>query len=231
MQAIHLGGLKRGIDRTVTRGAQAGTGLYDLVNAYITISGSVKKRPPFKRVASLSPLTSGLFANGGKLRTFASGKLLKQAFFTSQLYGVFVQEDADSPLVTGGSVPYMRAWQLQQNDADSPLVSGGSVTVLNLIRTIEYTTLNTQGPYDEDAPLVTGGSVQALNLVATVKYTTLNTQGNDPADSPLVTGGSVQALNLQVTTGYQTYNAAQADNDSPLVTGGSVTNLSLTKVA
>lgn len=73
MQAVKLGGLKRGIDRTRIRGAQVDGSLYDLTNAYLTISGGVQKRPPFKRVAQLSADTRGLFANNGRLHTFYTG--------------------------------------------------------------------------------------------------------------------------------------------------------------
>lgn len=106
MQAVHLGGLKRGIDRTVTRGAQAGTGLYDLVNAYVTISGSVKKRPPFKKVAQLDASTRGLFGNNAKLRTFYSGAVL-----TSPLPGT-IEYDALQPppaAVTGDTPPVLKS--------------------------------------------------------------------------------------------------------------------------
>lgn len=74
MQAVQLGGLKRGIDRTQYRGQQVNGGaLYDLVNAYLTIAGTVQRRPPFRKVAQLDPATRGLFANNARLHTFYSG--------------------------------------------------------------------------------------------------------------------------------------------------------------
>lgn len=77
MQTVPLGNLKRGIDRTVIRGAGVGNGLYDLTNAYVTISGSVRRRQPFKRVAQLDARTVGLFSNRGKLHTFYTGTALE----------------------------------------------------------------------------------------------------------------------------------------------------------
>ena len=147
------------------------------------------------------------------------------AYLTSQLYPVFVQDDEDSPLVTGGDVENLRMLGAQIEEA---LVTGGSVTALSLTKTVDYATYD-QPQDDADSPLVTGGSVTALTMTQTVSYGTYDHVPDD-ADSPLVTGGSVLALTMQVVAGYQTYDWTQDDADSPVVTGGSVTQLSMTTV-
>jgi len=70
MRPAPLTTIKGGINRLrVKGGAQADT-LYDLLNGYVTESGTVRVRPGSSRDAELDSQTRGLCAFGGELHTF-----------------------------------------------------------------------------------------------------------------------------------------------------------------
>lgn len=61
-----------GINRLRDKGGASKDSLFDLVNAYVTPSGTIKKRPGLTKVATLAAGTIGLFGWKGKLRVFSS---------------------------------------------------------------------------------------------------------------------------------------------------------------
>ena len=62
--------LEQGINRLRTKGGASPTSLYDLLNGYLTLSGTVKSRGGTARVKTLPANTKGLCVFGGKLKTF-----------------------------------------------------------------------------------------------------------------------------------------------------------------
>jgi hypothetical protein len=70
MRSAPLTTIRGGINRLRTKGGARPDNLYDLVNGYVTESGSVRARPGTERTADLDPLTRGLCAFGGELNVF-----------------------------------------------------------------------------------------------------------------------------------------------------------------
>lgn len=62
-----LNALKSGINRLRVKGGADPSSLYDLVNGYVTISGTCESRPGTQRDAVLPAGTIGLFSFGGQL--------------------------------------------------------------------------------------------------------------------------------------------------------------------
>lgn len=70
MASAPLTVLKGGINRLRTKGAARADQLYDLVNGYLTNSGTAVARPGTTRTTSLNALTRGLAAFQGRFITF-----------------------------------------------------------------------------------------------------------------------------------------------------------------
>jgi hypothetical protein len=70
MRSAPLTTIKGGINRLRTKGGARADTLYDLLNGYVTESGTVKARPGTARVAELDSRTRGLCAFGGELHVF-----------------------------------------------------------------------------------------------------------------------------------------------------------------
>lgn len=70
MRSAPLTTIKSGISRLRTKGGARADTLYDLLNGYVTESGTVKVRPGTARVAELDSRTRGLCAFGGELHVF-----------------------------------------------------------------------------------------------------------------------------------------------------------------
>lgn len=64
--------LKGGINRLRTKGGARADSLYDLLNGYITDSGTVKSRPGTLRMATLDSSTKGLVSFDGSLHVFSN---------------------------------------------------------------------------------------------------------------------------------------------------------------
>lgn len=71
MRTITLNALRAGIERTRSKGGAKPDALFDLVNGYVTIDGSVQSRPGTTSVYELPAGTKGLCAFGGKLVVFS----------------------------------------------------------------------------------------------------------------------------------------------------------------
>lgn len=97
MKSNTYGPFNRGIDRARPgASAKAGT-FWDLVNCFVTPSGTIRKRPGFTHIGRLNAATKGLFANGGALRTFYSaGNLTAPAWSVNLVYHALrMPPDAD----------------------------------------------------------------------------------------------------------------------------------------
>lgn len=71
MRSIPLNNLKQGINRLRVRGGANPSSLYDLVNAFITVDGSVSQREGTIRAATLTSATKGLMADDGLFNVFS----------------------------------------------------------------------------------------------------------------------------------------------------------------
>lgn len=71
MQITAINGLTSGIDRLRWKGGASPKGLYDLLNGYVTLSGSIESRPGTAEDATLPSGTHGLCAFDGALVVFA----------------------------------------------------------------------------------------------------------------------------------------------------------------
>lgn len=71
MTDINLNALKAGINRLRTKGGADPSSLYDLVNGYVTIDGSIQSRPGTVRDAVLPAGTKGLCAFDGAIVVFS----------------------------------------------------------------------------------------------------------------------------------------------------------------
>lgn len=72
MSVVTLGGLKGGMSRLREKGGASKDTLYDLVNANVDASGSVRARPGTSVAYTLPAGTKGLCAFDGKLQVFAA---------------------------------------------------------------------------------------------------------------------------------------------------------------
>ena len=72
MRAVPLMNLKQGINRLRLKGGANPQSLYDLVNAYITVDGSIKPREGTIRAQTLDSTTKGLMASDGVFNVFAN---------------------------------------------------------------------------------------------------------------------------------------------------------------
>lgn len=70
MRPAPLTTIKGGINRLRVKGGARADTLYDLLNGYVTESGTIKVRPGTERTATLDSQTRGLCAFGGELHTF-----------------------------------------------------------------------------------------------------------------------------------------------------------------
>lgn len=71
MTDINLNALKAGINRIRTKGGADPSSLYDLINGYVTIDGSIQSRPGTTRHAVLPAGTRGLCAFNGAMVVFS----------------------------------------------------------------------------------------------------------------------------------------------------------------
>jgi hypothetical protein len=72
MRAVPLMNLKQGINRLRLKGGANPQSLYDLVNAYITVDGSIKPREGTIRAETLDGTTKGLMASDGIFNVFSN---------------------------------------------------------------------------------------------------------------------------------------------------------------
>ena len=85
MTDINLNALKAGINRLRTKGGADPSSLYDLVNGYVTIDGSVQSRPGTVRDAQLPAGTKGLCAFNGAMVVFSSTPQTMPAGYTCEV--------------------------------------------------------------------------------------------------------------------------------------------------
>lgn len=71
MRTLTLNALRAGIERLRTKGGAKPDALYDLVNGYVTIDGSVRSRPGTLETVALPAGTKGLCAFDGELVVFS----------------------------------------------------------------------------------------------------------------------------------------------------------------
>ena len=71
-RTVQLSNLKQGIQRIRDKGGASPDALYDLLNGYVTIDGSIKSRPGTELHAALPAGTVGLMPWGGRLVVFAT---------------------------------------------------------------------------------------------------------------------------------------------------------------
>jgi hypothetical protein len=71
MPAVTLSQVARGIDRTRVRGNAQPDGLYELTNAYVSPSRTIRKRPGFRRIGSV-PNVVDAFSAGWEAKGLAS---------------------------------------------------------------------------------------------------------------------------------------------------------------
>lgn len=69
---VQLNALKQGIVRLRTKGGADPSTLYDLLNGYVTIDGSIQSRPGTVKEIDLPAGTKGMCAFGGKLHVFST---------------------------------------------------------------------------------------------------------------------------------------------------------------
>ena len=71
MRSVPLYNLKQGINRLRVKGGANPSSLYDLVNAWITVDGSIKPREGTIRAQTLTSSTKGLMADNGVFNVFS----------------------------------------------------------------------------------------------------------------------------------------------------------------
>lgn len=71
MRSVPISSLKQGINRLRVRAGANPASVYDLVDAYITVDGSVKPREGTIRAQALTSATKGLMANDGIFNVFS----------------------------------------------------------------------------------------------------------------------------------------------------------------
>lgn len=82
---VQLNALKQGISRIRTKGGADPATLYDLVNGYVTIDGSVRSRPGTTKDVELPAGTKGLCAyNGGMVVFCHESKTITDAGYTCE---------------------------------------------------------------------------------------------------------------------------------------------------
>jgi hypothetical protein len=82
---INLNALKAGINRLRTKGGADPSSLYDLVNGFVTIDGSIQSRPGTVRHAALPAGTKGLCAFDGGMVVFSSTPQTVPAGYTCEV--------------------------------------------------------------------------------------------------------------------------------------------------
>lgn len=87
-----LAGFKRGMDRQSLRATPKDGTFFNLLNCYVTASGTIKKRGGFRKLGAFNAATKGLFSNAGTLHAFYSGTTLTPAA------GFPVEYDALQPI-------------------------------------------------------------------------------------------------------------------------------------
>lgn len=85
MTDINLNALKAGINRLRTKGGADPSSLYDLVNGYVTIDGSIQSRPGTMRDAALPAGTKGLCAFDGGMVVFSDSPKTMPAGYTCEV--------------------------------------------------------------------------------------------------------------------------------------------------
>ena len=93
MRQVNLNALTQGIQRLREKGSPDPQSLYDLVNGYVAIDGSVRQRPGTVHVADLPSDTHGLIAHRGDLVVFATSPRTMPAGFRCEV--VTHPHDAD----------------------------------------------------------------------------------------------------------------------------------------
>lgn len=71
-----LTGFKRGIDRQRLRATPTDGTWYELLNCYVTASGTIRKRAGFRKLGALDATTRGLYSNNGILHAFYTGAVI-----------------------------------------------------------------------------------------------------------------------------------------------------------
>lgn len=85
-----------GINRQKLRGnAQAAT-FWDLVNCYVTSSGTIRKRPGFRLLGTLDASSKGLFANNGTLHAYTTSVLTNPSGINLQYHTLVPPLNLDS---------------------------------------------------------------------------------------------------------------------------------------
>jgi hypothetical protein len=85
MSDVNLNALKAGINRLRTKGGADPSSLYDLVNGFVTIDGSIQSRPGTVRKAVLPAGTKGLCAFNGGMVVFSSTPQTVPAGYTCEV--------------------------------------------------------------------------------------------------------------------------------------------------
>lgn len=82
MRPVVLTTVNGGINRLRTKGGARNDQLYDLLNAYVTESGTLKVRPGTERVATLDSATRGLCSFNGSLHVFCHKSVVVPTGYT-----------------------------------------------------------------------------------------------------------------------------------------------------
>jgi len=85
VRSVPLTVLKSGIQRLRVKGGAAASSLYDLVNAYVTLAGTITPREGTTRIAALTSATVGLCAVDGVFNVFATSMQTVPAGFQCNL--------------------------------------------------------------------------------------------------------------------------------------------------
>lgn len=146
-------------------------------------------------------------------------------YLTSQLYPVFLQDDADSPLLTGGSTDSFRDFL---EPTEESLLTGGQTDQFDMVATASYSTY-AHAQDDTDSPSLAGGETDTFDMVIVASYST-QAWSEDDTDSPSLVGGSTDQFTMTVVAGYQTYDWKQDNTDSPSLVGGQTDQFTMTTV-
>lgn len=149
-------------------------------------------------------------------------------YLTSQLYPFFLQDDADSPSLAGGSTDQFdmllvyRAYDWVQDDTDSPSLVGGSTDQFDM-PVVRRTYVWVQD--DTESPSLAGGSTDQFDMTSVLVTYGWN---QDDTDSPSLVGGSTDQFDMLVVG--MTYDWAQDNTDSPSLVGGQTDQFTMTTV-
>ena len=197
MTDINLNALKAGINRLRTKGGADPSSLYDLVNGFVTIDGSIQSRPGTVRHAALPAGTKGLCAFDGGMVVFSSTPQTMPAGYTCEVLS-HPTDDTQTIVEIHFAAPFMGFLYVVAEFSNGDvfhywLQSGGTWEALTMYRAndtvlptvkngLRYQAVMNDNPvaWAPSVPRAVGDVVQPT-VYTGWKYTVIAVDGDNPA--------------------------------------------------